>query len=165
MSIPMNCENSSTGSIPWPLELPSRKLKQLVEQLLHTTIPQYEGDLQFMQDVFQAFPSPPAATPVQPITLQTRISNAIVRGERKYTSINGSVLAIFAISPKPTIGDAAVLKAWTNSAALITARANAFEAGVPSAHVVRLQNADHYVFRSNEGDVLREMNDFMARLK
>jgi pimeloyl-ACP methyl ester carboxylesterase len=142
-----------------------QEIKPLVEELLHTTLPQYERDLQFMEDVFQAFPSRPAATPALPIALQTRISDAIVRGERKYTNISGPVLAIFATSPKPTSGDAAVLKAWTNSAALITARANALEAGVPGAHVVRLQNADHYVFRSNEGDVRREMNEFMASLR
>jgi hypothetical protein len=45
-----------------------------------------------------------------------------------------------------------------------SALANTFEAGVPSAHVVRLPNADHYVFNSNEADVLREMNAFLAKL-
>jgi hypothetical protein len=40
---------------------------------------------------------------------------------------------------------------------------NAFEAGVPSAKVVRLHNANHYVFRSNEADVLRAMNDFLSK--
>jgi hypothetical protein len=30
---------------------------------------------------------------------------------------------------------------------------------------VRIPNADHYVFESNETDVLREMNMFIARLK
>jgi non-heme chloroperoxidase len=41
---------------------------------------------------------------------------------------------------------------------------NAFEAGVPSAKVVRLHNASHYVFRSNEAEVLRAMNDFLGKL-
>jgi len=31
--------------------------------------------------------------------------------------------------------------------------------------VVRLPYADHYVFRSNEADVLREMNAFMDGLE
>jgi hypothetical protein len=35
---------------------------------------------------------------------------------------------------------------------------------VPSARVVRLPHANHYVFRSNEADVLREMNAFFASL-
>ena len=38
----------------------------------------------------------------------------------------------------------------------------AFEQGLPSARVVRLPGAEHYVFRSNEADVLREMNSFLA---
>ena len=33
-------------------------------------------------------------------------------------------------------------------------QADAFAAGIPSARVVRLANADHYVFRSNEADVI-----------
>jgi hypothetical protein len=42
--------------------------------------------------------------------------------------------------------------------------ANAFEAGLPSAYVIRLTTASHYVFRSDEADVMREMNVFLARL-
>jgi len=41
----------------------------------------------------------------------------------------------------------------------------AFENGVPSAHVVRMPNVNHYVFLTNEGHVLREMNAFIAALK
>jgi non-heme chloroperoxidase len=41
---------------------------------------------------------------------------------------------------------------------------NAFEAGVPAAQVIRLPNANHYVFRSNEADVLRAMNEFLSKL-
>ena len=44
-------------------------------------------------------------------------------------------------------------------------QAAAFEKGVPSARVVRIPHADHYVFRSNEADVVREMNAFLASLK
>jgi hypothetical protein len=36
-------------------------------------------------------------------------------------------------------------------------QAKAFERGVPSARVVRLTHANHYVFKSNEAGVLREM--------
>jgi len=48
--------------------------------------------------------------------------------------------------------------------ALTAVHANAFEAGVPTARVVRLANADHFVFRSNAADVAREMNAFMDQL-
>jgi hypothetical protein len=35
---------------------------------------------------------------------------------------------------------------------------------VPSARVVRLPHANHYVFFSNEADVLREINAFLGTL-
>jgi pimeloyl-ACP methyl ester carboxylesterase len=41
---------------------------------------------------------------------------------------------------------------------------NAFAAGILSAKVIRLPNANHYVFRSNEAEVLRAMNDFLDKL-
>jgi non-heme chloroperoxidase len=44
------------------------------------------------------------------------------------------------------------------------AQAAAFERAIPAAHVVRLEHANHYVYRSNEADVLREMNAFIATL-
>jgi pimeloyl-ACP methyl ester carboxylesterase len=36
---------------------------------------------------------------------------------------------------------------------------------VPGARVVRLTNASHFVFISNEADVLREMNEFIGHLR
>lgn len=44
------------------------------------------------------------------------------------------------------------------------AQAAAFEKGVPSARIVRLPHAHHYVFMSNESDVLREMRAFLKDL-
>lgn len=49
--------------------------------------------------------------------------------------------------------------------ALTTRQAKAFEDGVPTAHVVRLRGADHYVYLSSEADVLREMKAFFATLR
>lgn len=43
-------------------------------------------------------------------------------------------------------------------------QAAAFERQVPSARVVRIPNANHSVFLSNEADVPREMNAFIAAL-
>jgi hypothetical protein len=44
------------------------------------------------------------------------------------------------------------------------AQSDVFEKGVPSAHVVRLPQASHDVIRSNEADVLREMDAFIETL-
>jgi len=40
----------------------------------------------------------------------------------------------------------------------------AWKRQVPSAHMVLIPHATHYVFQSNESDVLREMNAFIAAL-
>jgi non-heme chloroperoxidase len=41
---------------------------------------------------------------------------------------------------------------------------DAFEKGQPSAHVIRIANANHYLFISNEAQVLAEMKKFLATL-
>jgi pimeloyl-ACP methyl ester carboxylesterase len=48
--------------------------------------------------------------------------------------------------------------------AFIEQQTKSIEDGVPSARVVRLPGADHYLFLSNEDDVLREMRSFLGRV-
>jgi non-heme chloroperoxidase len=90
---------------------------------------------------------------------------AIFAGEQRYTDIRAPILAIFAFPHNyqsiadPKARDAADAEELETRGA----QAKAFEAGLPNARVVRLENADHYVFRSNEADVLREMNAFIAQ--
>jgi non-heme chloroperoxidase len=91
----------------------------------------------------------------------------IIFGEEKYTEIHDPVLAIFACPPSFSfIRNDPALKAKMISdvSGRCLAQAKALEAGVPSAHIVRLPGADHDVFRSNQRDVVREMNGFLARL-
>jgi hypothetical protein len=45
-----------------------------------------------------------------------------------------------------------------------SAQAHAFATGNPQAREVRIANADHYIFRSNEEEVLRAMKAFIATL-
>jgi pimeloyl-ACP methyl ester carboxylesterase len=99
---------------------------------------------------------------------RSAIAAAIAYGEQKFTEIHVPILAIFACPhtwdwafPSDSPAKAARLAA---DLASCTARADDFAAGVPSSHVVRFPNADHYIFNSNEADVLREMNDFLAKL-
>lgn len=93
---------------------------------------------------------------------------AIELGVEKYSEIKAPVFAIFAVPHNPAAfadydasGRAAMAKYDLDTT---TAQANAFEAGIPSARVVRIPNADHFVYKSNEADVLREMNAFLAKL-
>lgn len=92
----------------------------------------------------------------------------IIAGEQKYENIRVPVLAVYANPKEPspytykTPAERAAVKT------ILTRRADAeikaFQAGVPSAHIVRVAHANHYVFLSNESDVLREMNAFLAAL-
>ncbi len=43
-------------------------------------------------------------------------------------------------------------------------QSKAFEIAVPSARVVRLPHASHYICQSNEADVIREMTAFTRAL-
>ena len=97
---------------------------------------------------------------------KTKIRQAIMAGGQKYTKIPVPILAIYAIphdygpyvDQNPAIRDAvaAATDGWYEK------RAKAFEAAFPSARVVRLAHAHHYVFMSNETEVLREMRNFLT---
>ncbi len=98
----------------------------------------------------------------------------MLRGMKKYNDIPVPALVIFAIphaqakwideSTDPKVRQAA--RAFSAAElALTTRQAKAFQDGVPTAHVVRLPGADHYVYLSNEADVLREMKSFVSALR
>jgi pimeloyl-ACP methyl ester carboxylesterase len=82
------------------------------------------------------------------------IARAIDFGEEEFTEIHSPAMAIFACPHALESQDAA----------RCTAQAAAFENGNPADPVVRIANADHYVFRSNPDVVERAMNDFLAKL-
>ena len=135
--------------------------RQLIEELLATTLPGFERDLKDRQrNLTEALPAQP--TPALP-----PIQQAILAGTQKYTDIRVPALAIYAVphaTGQPYKDDAARVAAEARDEANTGAQAKAFESGVPSARVVRLPHANHYVFFSNEADVLREMNAFLGSL-
>jgi non-heme chloroperoxidase len=135
--------------------------KPLIRELLETSLPGMERDLREMQRMLQAMPQ--AQQPRMSVTVQ-----AIFAGMQKYTDIHAPILAIYALphdfgQALAAGADRAASEAW--DVASTGAQAKAFEKGLPSARVVRLPQANHYVFRSNEADVLREMNAFVGGLQ
>ena len=103
-----------------------------------------------------------------PLPPRSPIGAAINFGTQKYTHIPVPALAIYAcphnwdrLPANDPVRKAALL---ADDTARCTEWADAFAAGVPTARIVRLPNADHYVFNSNEADVVREMNAFLAKL-
>jgi len=142
---------------------------QPTEALL-AALPQLEKELKDQVKLQQAVapPTPEPSLPPDPHPTTASPFAAIVSGEHKYTEIKVPCLAFFAVPhdmSRVFPGDAA-LHAAVAAADLErqTRLANAFEAGVPSAKVIRLPNSDHYIFRSNEAEVLRAMNDFLGKL-
>jgi len=145
--------------------------RQAIEGLL-ASLPQLEKDLQNQLKVLQAI-SPLTTEPAQSPSPQPPPPNAavaIVSGEHKYTEIKAPCLAIFAVPHDPNSNAIPVTDPAHRAAAAaadlerMTNLANAFAAGVPRAQVVRLRNANHYVYRSNEAEVIRAMNDFLDKL-
>jgi non-heme chloroperoxidase len=134
------------------------------------SLPQLEKELQDQVKLQQAV-APPIANPSLPQDPHPTTASAvaaIVSGEHKYTDIKIPCLAFFAVPhdlsrafPGDAARHAAVVAADLDRQ---TRLANAFEAGVPSAKVIRLPNANHYIFRSNEAEVFRAMNDFLDKL-
>jgi pimeloyl-ACP methyl ester carboxylesterase len=139
--------------------------KALVHELLEATLPGFERDLRERQKTLQVMPA--ALLAAQASSALSQPARAIQTGEQKYTNIPVPILAIYAVPHDlgPAGGDAAARAAFeANDEATTGAQAKAFESGVPSARIVRLPHANHYVFLSNEADVLREMNAFHGSL-
>jgi non-heme chloroperoxidase len=102
-----------------------------------------------------------------PLPPRSPIGAALNFGAQKYTSIPVSTLAIYACPHKwdrlPDSARKAALIA--DDKARCTAWADAFRRGVPTAHIVLIPNADHYVYLSNKAQVVAEMNAFLAKLQ
>jgi pimeloyl-ACP methyl ester carboxylesterase len=137
--------------------------KESVEALL-ASLPQLEKDLRAELKMKQDIPPQPQDSSLPPPPPSA--FSATFNGEQKYTKIPVPILAFFAVPHDETLPAdpahhaAAVAFELKRS----TDMANAFEKDVPSAKVVRLPNANHYIFRTNEAEVLGDMNDFLDKL-
>lgn len=136
----------------------------LIQQLLETSLPGFERDMRRKQADLQAVPAALLAAQVPSV-----VDRLIIAGEQKYTKIPVPILAIYAVPHDfgRALGNDPDARAAYEARDEITtgAQADAFAKGVRSAKVVRLPHADHYVFQSNEADVLREMNAFLGKLQ
>jgi non-heme chloroperoxidase len=138
--------------------------RSIVQELRGTLLPKFEKDLNREHAFLQTL------SPEMLAGSSTRMpvsSQAVISGEQKYTEINAPVLAIFAIPHDMGLrGDPAeVTAAEAEDEISSGAQVKAFEVGIPSARVVRLPRANHYVYRSNEAEVLREINTFIAGVR
>jgi pimeloyl-ACP methyl ester carboxylesterase len=98
----------------------------------------------------------------------------LMAGMKKYAGISVPALVVFGNphglgtwvenSTDPKVRAKAI--AYTAALTLLTERqVKVVEETAPAAHVVRLPAAHHYVYLSNEADVLREMHAFLGGLR
>jgi pimeloyl-ACP methyl ester carboxylesterase len=122
--------------------------RPLIQDLLNRELPRVTQSLLAWQRNLAATPPTPEGTTPSPARVRRdppMIAEDVEAGLHRYTGIPTPILAIFRVMP-----------GWAQS--------DVFEKGVPSAHVVRLAQASHDVIRSNEADVLREMDAFIDTL-
>lgn len=139
---------------------PSDPAKSLDETL--ADMHRVEGELEQQKKEMADVPPPPAGQK------PPAIGTAIISGEERFDTIHVPALVIFADphdlgnmmrdNPKARAAMQASNDRETERQAV------AFERQVPSAHVVRIPNANHYVFRSNEAQVIDQMNAFIISL-
>ena len=135
--------------------------RALIRELLNGDLPQLQKDLkETLKDLESAPPPSSKFSPTQ----------AILQGVQKYTKIPVPVLAIQAfprrLGPEEMGDDPASRDAVkARMLKLVGGQIKAFRSGVPSARVITLPDADHYIYRSNEADVVREINLFVSSLK
>jgi pimeloyl-ACP methyl ester carboxylesterase len=134
--------------------------KRVYEDLL-VMLPRFENELRIHQQEIRDVPEPLAsATP--------KVEEAIDAGERKFADTTVPTLAIFAFPhdfgsafKNNPIAQAAAEKAdqsWTG------AQIKFIESKYPSIRLVSIPHASHFLFQSNEADVVHEMNFFIHGL-
>jgi len=132
---------------------------KILIQEMQTTIPLLQKDLEEVLKIEEVRPDVP---PASRRALRDKIEDQVFGSLRKYTAVKDPVLAIVAV-PRACAANCDAPGVKVQDAA-VAAQADAFEAATPSARVVRIAHADHYVFLSNETEVGREMNIFMDGL-
>jgi non-heme chloroperoxidase len=143
------------GKIPSDVQ---KSLSDILEQLqrMEKEVVQYQEELKLRT------PAPAGPRPDPPPVMY-----AIFSGQESFQTIHAPALVIFAVPHDfgPTQDHSASRAAFeTHDLRITEYQAKAFETQVTAAHVVRIPHASHYVFGSNEEDVLREMNAFIAAL-
>jgi hypothetical protein len=108
------------------------------------------------------------------------VGKAIASGAKKrdYSKIRVPILAFFAVSrpvvsgrseyyrfqPETEEERAALEKIYAADSTYTNRWENTMRTGVPDARIVELPGANHYVFFTNEADVLRELHNFVGGL-
>ena len=128
-------------------------------------LPRFEKDLDLFRQLANATP---ATEPAPPDTPETRIEMAMQLGEQEFGGVNCPVLAISAVphsfGNRFKNNPSALKVAQRRDEARTSALADGFQKVNPQATVLRIKDASHAIFDSNEAEVLQAMNAFIATL-
>lgn len=136
---------------------PASELKSLARDIrvsmkrIENQLPHYEAYAAMFSDE-----KPPQMSPQV-----LRQWKALLIGSRGYTGVKSPFLAIVAM-PKPCDAKCNDGQRWLER--YTAGQVTSLQKHYPKARVVRLTGAGHHVWRSNEADVMREMNAFMDGL-
>ena len=148
----------------------NQKQKALIQTMLATELPRFEQGLKEREALLQQ--APDQEPPSEEVTTSRQFMNAqaIQDGEERFTHIICPLLAIFnephvpVLKPNATSAELFMATRQTAELEAIQGQEKAFEALGANAHVITIKNADHYIYRSNEADVLKAMDAFIATL-
>lgn len=144
--------------------VPMKERKEILANLAET-LPRFQKDLAPYQARFAAAPD---NAPAPQDTAANRVDVAIFRGEQKFGRVRCPVLAIYA--DPHSFGEQfkgrpeALKAAQDKDRSETSAQADAFSRGNPQAVVVRIPNASHFIFQSNESEVIAALDAFVATL-
>lgn len=137
----------------------------LIDELLTTDLPRARRDLETWKRTLQSSGSQPRAVPPG---FDSPLYQAIFSGFAPFTSVRVPLLAIFSnpfsaapgTSPQ-TPPQAAAEAGWK---AAVDNKIAVLQQDAPQARIVRLPHADHYIFVSNEDEVLDDVHQFIQAL-
>ncbi len=139
----------------------------LIDELMATDLPRVRRDLRTVKRALQSERGPTSA--VAPLLSPTE--KATLLGFEEFTSVRVPILAIFAdphTNPRPPNAprrtSAQVAADDARDKENVEAAISVVERDSPGAHIVRLPHANHYVFLSNEDEVLKDVHGFIQAL-
>lgn len=131
------------------------EVRRLTTRLIKTDLPALERSLREIEKQTPAASTNPPTQYMPPP--DTGIKRLVREGMQRFTDVRAPVLAIYAQESMMGIpGDS------PDEAVERTLRA--LRIGAPTARVLILSDATHFVFMSNQAEVLREMRAFIATL-
>lgn len=119
----------------------------------------HDAKVEELTEAYQAARRGPATSPAPPpfvLAPQDLAGEAILNGKRQYTRVRAPVLALMAGQQgTPNAADPEIVEA----------QKKVIRVAAPSARVVYIPAAQHYIFGSHEAEVLAEIRAFIASLE